>query len=122
MTTALSSYNTNGNNMIELVIANNDSMAEGAISALNAAGFNNGGTGPKIPVFGVDATEAAKSLIAGGRMTGTVMQDAAGMADGLLHLTKNTLTEGSSLMAGTENFTVDETVNKLRIAYAKYLG
>ena len=122
MTTALAAHNTASNNMIELVICNNDSMAEGAISALNAAGFNKGAGSPTIPVFGVDATEAAKALIKDGKMAGTVMQDAAGMADGLLHLTKNALTEGSSLMAGTENFTVDETVNKLRIAYAKYLG
>ncbi len=122
MTTALSSYNTNGNNMIELVIANNDSMAEGAISALNAAGFNNGDTGPKIPVFGVDATEAAKSLISGGKMTGTVMQDAAGMASALALLCRNAADPELELMSNTDGLTVDENVRKIRIPYAKYFG
>ena len=43
MTTALASYNEANNNMIELVICNNDGMAEGAISALNTVGYNTGG-------------------------------------------------------------------------------
>ena len=34
MTTALTSYNEANNNMIELVICNNDGMAEGAVTAL----------------------------------------------------------------------------------------
>ena len=37
MTTILASYSTAGKNMVELVICNNDGMAEGAISALAAA-------------------------------------------------------------------------------------
>ncbi len=122
MTTALASYNANNNNMIELVIANNDAMAEGAISALNAAGYNKGGESPAIPVFGVDAIEAAKSLIKDGKMTGTVMQNADGMADALLKLTQNSLKEGGKPMDNTEGLTVDEDVSKVRIAYAKYLG
>ncbi len=122
MTTALASHNTGNNTMIELVIANNDSMAEGAISALNAAGFNNGKDGPAIPVFGVDATDAAKALIGDKKMAGTVMQDAAGMADALALLCKNALDEGRDLMQETDTLSVDETVRKIRIAYAKYLG
>ena len=121
MTTALASHNATNGNMIELVICNNDSMAEGAISALNAAGYNKGGTSPMIPVFGVDATEAAKTLIKDGKMVGTVQQDAAGMADALALLTKNAQ-EGHSLMDGTESLPVDEDVRKIRIPYAKYLG
>lgn len=50
--------------MIELVICNNDGMAEGAVTALNTAGYNLGSESKSIPVFGVDATDAAKSLIA----------------------------------------------------------
>ena len=121
MTTALASYNAAGNNMIELVICNNDSMAEGAISALNAAGYNKGGDSPTIPVFGVDATESAKTLIKDKKMTGTVQQDAVGMAEALALLTANAM-EGKALMAGTESLPVDEAVRKIRIAYAKYLG
>ena len=122
MTTALASYNANNKNMIELVICNNDAMAEGAISALNAAGYNKGGESPAIPVFGVDATEAAKALIKDGKMTGTVMQNADGMAEALVKLTQNSLAENGKPMDHVEGLTVDENVSKVRIAYAKYLG
>ena len=122
MTTALASHNAAGGNMIELVICNNDSMAEGAISALNAAGYNKGGDSPAIPVFGVDATEAAKTLIKDGKMVGTVQQDAAGMADALALLTANATDESKGLMDGTDALPVDEAVRKIRIPYAKYLG
>ena len=121
MTTALASHSVAGGNMIELVICNNDSMAEGAISALNAAGFNKGGDSPVIPVFGVDATEAAKSLIKDGKMAGTVMQDASGMADALALLAGNSV-QGKGLMEGTESLSVDQDVSKIRIPYGKYLG
>ncbi len=122
MTTALTEYNAANNNMIELVICNNDGMAEGAISALNAVGYNKGGTSPSIPVFGVDATDAAKNLITNGQMSGTIKQDASGMADALLHMTKNALTEGRDLMADTGSFVIDENVRKIRIQYEKYVG
>lgn len=121
MTTALASHSVAGGNMIELVICNNDSMAEGAISALNAAGFNKGGDSRTIPVFGVDATEAARALIKDGKMTGTVMQDAEGMAGALSLLAANAM-ENKDLMDGTEGLSVDAGVKKIRIAYAKYLG
>ncbi len=122
MTTALTEYNTANNNMIELVICNNDGMAEGAISALNAVGYNKGEGTPTIPVFGVDATDAAKNLIANKQMSGTIKQDAAGMAQGLLHITQNALTEGRDLMADTGSFIIDENVRKIRIQYEKYVG
>ena len=122
MTTALASHSTANNNMIELVICNNDSMAEGAISALKTAGYNNGGSSVSIPVFGVDATEAAKTLIREGAMAGTVEQDAKGMADALALLAGNALDEAKALMDGTENLSIDENVRKIRIHYAKYLG
>ena len=122
MTTILASHSTANKNMIELVICNNDSMAEGAISALNTAGYNKGGDSPTIPVFGVDATDAAKSLIKSGKMTGTVQQDAAGMAAALALLASNSLDQALALMAGTESLSVDQNARKIRIAYAKYRG
>ena len=122
MTTALASHNATNKNMIELVICNNDAMAEGAISALNAAGYNKGGESPAIPVFGVDATEAAKALIKDGKMAGTVMQNAEGMAEALVKLTQNSLAENGGPMDNVEGLTVDEDVSKVRIAYDKYLG
>ncbi len=123
MTTALTSNNETNNNMIELVICNNDGMAEGAITALNTAGYNTGASDAKtIPVFGVDATDAAKELIAAGKMTGTIKQDAEGMAKAIAHLAGNAIDDTKELMADTDNYNIDETVAKVRIAYAKYMG
>ena len=121
ITTALTSYSESNNNMIELVICNNDGMAEGAISALGSAGYNLGGDGKSIPVFGVDATDAAKELINNKRMTGTIKQDAEGMADAIARIVRNGL-GNSDLLEGTGDLTIDKDVRKIRIAYDKYLG
>ena len=121
MTTALASYNDAGNNMIELVICNNDGMAEGAITALNTVGYNLGGEGRAIPVFGVDATDAARNLIGAGKMAGTIKQDAVGMATVLAHLAANAVA-GKPLLDGSEAYAMDANVAKIRIAYEKYLG
>ena len=121
MTTALTSYNEANNNMIELVICNNDGMAEGAVTALNSVGYNSGGNGKSVPVFGVDATDAAKSLIKDKKMAGTIKQDAEGMAKTIQTLTKNCI-DGKDILADTEDLNKDEGVAKIRIAYAKYLG
>ncbi len=123
MTTNLSQYNKENNNMIELIICNNDGMAEGAISALNDKGYNLGdGTSTTIPVFGVDATDAAKQLIADGKMTGTIKQDAEGMAEAIAFLTQN-VAEGKAVMDGTDSYNISENVsNKIYIPYAAYTG
>ena len=123
MNTNLSQYNKENNNMIELIICNNDGMAEGAISALNDKGYNLGdGTSTTIPVFGVDATDAAKQLIADGKMTGTIKQDAEGMAEAIAFLTQN-VAEGKAVMDGTASYNISENVsNKIYIPYAAYTG
>ena len=121
MTTLLSSHSTANKNMVELIICNNDGMAEGAISALNAAGYNNSGNSTTIPVFGVDATSAAKELIKAGKMTGTIKQDAEGMAKGILDCVKNSIA-GKAIFEGLDEENIDEGVAKLRIPYAVYLG
>ena len=79
MKTILTAYSEQNRNMVELIIANNDEMALGAIAALTEAGYNKSG-GKIIPVFGVDATEAARVKINEGTMTGTVKQDGEQMA------------------------------------------
>lgn len=124
MTTNLSQYNEKNNNMIEVIICNNDGMAEGVISALNDKGYNLGtaGDGKSIPVFGVDATDAAKQLIADGKMVGTIKQDAQGMADCISFLTQN-VASGRALMDGTSSYTISENVaNKIFIPYGTYTG
>ena len=128
MSTNLSQYNEANDNMIELVICNNDGMAEGVIKALNSAGYNNGDGGTTIPVFGVDATESAQTLIADGKMTGTVKQDAEGMASAICAVVTS-LRDGSTMVdavaaaaaTDTEKFSVAEGVDtKLYVAYAPY--
>lgn len=122
MTTILSEYSEANGNMVEMVICNNDGMAEGAITALQTAGYNKAdGTGTVIPVFGVDATDAAKSLIGQGVMTGTIKQDAEGMANAIALLAGNTAA-GSDLMAGTESYNIDADAAKMRIPYGIYTG
>ena len=123
MVTNLAQYNEENGNMIELVICNNDGMAEGAVSALNDKGYNLGdGKSKTIPVFGVDATDAAKQLIADGKMTGTIKQDAEGMAEAIAYLINN-VGQGKELMADTENYNISENVsNKIYIPYATYTG
>lgn len=121
MTTLLSSYNLANGNMVELIICNNDGMAEGAISALNVAGLNRGGDGTTIPVFGVDATPAARELIKNGKMAGTIRQDADGMAEAIKRIVSNGL-EGKAILSDTGDYAVDENVAKVRISYAVYLG
>jgi methyl-galactoside transport system substrate-binding protein len=119
MVTNLAQFNESNGNMIELVICNNDGMAEGAISALNDKGYNlgKGQSGKTIPVFGVDATEAAQQLINDGKMTGTIKQDAEGMAKGIAFLAKNAA-DGKALLDGTDSYNkAPDAENKIYIPY-----
>ena len=128
MNTNLSTYNEANGNMIELVICNNDNMAEGVIAALNTAGYNTGdGTTTTIPVFGVDATAAAQELIQAGKMTGTVKQDAEGMATAIAEAAAavgagSSIKDALSAVAGTADiFSISPNVaNKLYVAYAPF--
>ena len=119
MATILPEYSEANGNMVELIICNNDGMAEGAVSALQGAGYNTG-DGKTIPVFGVDATDSAKQLINEGKMTGTIKQDAEGMASTILNLVSS-VQGGGELMDNTSSFNVDEGVAKIReIGRASY--
>lgn len=122
MNTILASYSPAGGNMVELIICNNDGMAEGAVSALNAAGYNKGtGEGITVPVFGVDATSAARELIRAGKMAGTIRQDAVGMADAIEEIAENVM-EGDPLLHDMDEYAIDGNVAKIRIPYGVYLG
>lgn len=116
MTTAFAEYNEANKNMIELVIANNDGMAMGAIEALGTLGFNTGDA-KFIPVFGVDATAEAVAAIQAKKMVGTVKQSAEGMATSLMTLVQNA-NNGKVLMDGVrEKLIVDQNVDKIRVPY-----
>ncbi len=116
MDTALTTYSLSDGD-IEMIVANNDDQALGAIEAMNEFGYNSGDPAKTIPVFGVDATSVARESIQAGNMSGTIEQDAAGMAEGIMHFARNAA-EGRALLSGAENFNVDEDVAKVRIPYA----
>mgnify|MGYP000090227822 CR=1 FL=1 len=126
MNTNLSQYNEANGNMIELVICNNDGMAEGVVSSLQGKGYNKDG-GHVVPVFGVDATENAKTLIAEGAMTGTVKQDAEGMALAICE-TVQAISAGKTVgdaLASVQDvrFSIaSDCASKLYVAYAPYTG
>ena len=61
-------------NKIEVVIANNDAMAMGAVEALKAHNKTS------VPVFGVDALPEALALVKSGALAGTVLNDANNQA------------------------------------------
>ena len=117
--TAMSQYSEANNNMIELVIANNDEMAIGSVTALQNAGYNKEGA-TVIPVFGVDATDAAKDAIAAGSMIGTIKQDAEGMANTIAQIAQN-------FQGGADKFADVDAANvvgtwRVNIPYATYTG
>ena len=130
MGTNLAEYSEANGNMIELVIANNDDMAIGAISALQAAGYNLGdGNCTKIPVFGVDATQVAQDAIAADTMTGTVKQDAEGMASAICAAVEaiangSSVADAAASVAGSADIysMADGFTNKIFVAYAPYTG
>ncbi|MBY8156500.1 galactose/glucose ABC transporter substrate-binding protein MglB [Vibrio fluvialis] len=79
---------------IEVVIANNDGMAMGAIEALRGAGV-------KLPVYGVDALAEALALVKSGDMAGTVLNDADSQAKATFELARN-LAEGKAPTEDTQ--------------------
>ena len=126
MDTNFVTYNEAAGNMIELVICNNDGMAEGAIASLQEKGYNVAGA-HVVPVFGVDATDNAKALIAEGAMTGTIKQDAQGMAAAVSQTVKAVLggAAPADALAGLndERFSIaSDCASKLYVAYAPYTG
>ena len=126
MDTNFVSYNEANGNMIELVICNNDGMAEGVIASLQEKGYNVEGA-HVVPVFGVDATDNAKALIAEGAMTGTIKQDAQGMAAAVSQTVKGILDGSAPVDAvaalSDARFSIaPEAATKLYVAYAPYTG
>ncbi len=126
MDTNFVTYNEAAGNMIELVICNNDGMAEGVVASLQEKGYNKEGA-HTVPVFGVDATDNAKALIAEGAMTGTVKQDAEGMAAAIAQTVSaisggKTAPEALATLSDDRFSIASDCAAKLYIAYAPYTG
>lgn len=70
-------------NKIELVLANNDDMALGAVDAYQKLNY----TETDIPVFfGIDGTDVGLEAVADGRLLGTVYNDKEGQAEAMAEL------------------------------------
>ena len=108
---------------IEVIFANNDMMALGAVAALNGYGYNTGNEGdPSVVVIGVDAIDAALVSIQDGGMTATVKQDGDAMGQANILCAINGAL-GRDWLDGTD-YTYDENEEFycIRIPYAKITG
>jgi methyl-galactoside transport system substrate-binding protein len=117
--TAVESMFLNYNNKIEAIIANSDSMAIGAVKALQKYGYNKGDPFKYIPVVGVDALPEAQKLINQGFMTGTVRQNPREHANAIYSIGMN-LVSGVPPLSGT-NYKFDETGIAIQLPYFEYV-
>lgn len=123
MATVIQANGFTGENAIEVVFANNDDMALGAITALKNAGYNGTDETKQVLVVGVDATATAMDAINSGSMFGTIKQDGVGMATAIRIFAVNKL-DGKAYNQGTDyEYTASledqSAVDKLRIPYSK---
>ena len=101
---------------IEAIIANNDTLAIGAINALQKYGYNIGNK--SIPVVGVDAIPEARELIKKGSMLGTVIQDPSEMAEALYKVGMNLIYNRPPL--SNTNYKFNETDFVVEMPYREY--
>lgn len=77
-------------NQIELVLANNDDMALGAIDAYEKRNY----TESALPVFfGIDGTDPGLEAVVNGKLAGTVYNDKEGQAEVIVRLAAALVTE-----------------------------
>ncbi len=105
---------------IEVIFANNDMMALGAIAALNGYNLNTGFDGDdSVVVIGVDAIDSALVSIKEGGMTATVQQDGDAMGSANIRIAVNGAL-GKEWLEDTEyEYTTEDAFLCIRIPYAK---
>lgn len=103
---------------IEVIIANDDSMAIGAVKSLQEYGYNKGDLSKTIPIVGVDVIPDAKELIDKGEMLGSIFQFPKDYADAL-YATGINMIAGKSPIANTK-YTLDDTRVSIRLPQNKY--
>jgi len=107
---------------VELILSNNDTMALGAIRALNHFGYNIEGGDPAmfIPVIGVDAIDPAIMAIEKGVLSATVAQDDKAMGETVATMLLNML-DSKDTLEGIP-YPLDKTGIAVRIPYSRYAG
>lgn len=103
---------------IECCVAGNDAMALGALSAVEAAGFNTDGeeSSKYIPIYGIDALPEILSKIESGDITGSVLQDAKTQGQTIVKMAEN-LTSGKDAVDGIEGVEMEEEAKAVRVPY-----
>ena len=103
---------------IECCVAGNDAMALGALSAVEAAGFNTDGeeSSKYIPIYGIDALPEILSKIESGEITGSVLQDATTQGQTIVKMAEN-LTSGKDAVDGIEGVEMEEEAKAVRVPY-----
>ena len=90
---------------IDVVIANNDDMALGAIEALKAAGYFKGSK--YMPVVGVDATAPGIQALLDGTLLGTVLNDAKNQGKATL-MVADALANGKAVTKATVGYDITD--------------
>lgn len=104
---------------VELIMANNDTMALGAVEALKENNLS-------IPVFGIDATSVGLKAWLDGDLAGTIFNDSVAQAEVSLKMAAN-LAAGKAVMDGISYPILNRTV-KIRYHdvnkdnYTKYMS
>ncbi|MDS0526744.1 galactose ABC transporter substrate-binding protein [Clostridium sp. SHJSY1] len=107
-------------NKIEAIISNDDSMAIGAVEALQKYGYNKDDKSKLIPIVGVDLVPEAKELISQGIILGSPSQDPLEMVKAI-YATGMNLINNKNPIEGTQ-YKLDETGVAVRIPFDEYVG
>lgn len=109
-TNTMESWLTSYGDSIELVIANNDGMALGAMAAMATAGVS-------IPIYGVDALPDALTAIGDGTLNGTVLNDGHNQALATIDLAINAANGESDITTGTSWTLSTDGTKAVRVEY-----
>lgn len=107
-------------NKIEAIISNDDSMAIGAVQALQKYGYNTGDKSKSIIVVGIDGITEAKELVSKGFMLGTASQETADMVNAIYTVGMN-LVHDRDPVEGLP-YKLDETGAAVLLQYEPYTG
>lgn len=107
-------------NKIEVVIANNDTMAVGAVKALQKHGYNKGAGTKNIPVVGIDAIPESLYFIQKGYMAGTVFQDPDVMANAFFDVAMHL--SGKIRFECPKEYRCDESGRIIQLPFKEYMA
>jgi methyl-galactoside transport system substrate-binding protein len=107
-------------NKIEVIIANNDAMAIGAVKALQKYGYNKDDNTKTITVVGIDGIPEARDYIKKGYMAGTIFQDPDVMAEAFYEVGMNLVSKAP--FDCKERYKCDESERIIELPFKEYIG